>query len=156
MNRVEESSEEEYHFKSERKGVPVEGEVDEKRSMESEPVIKDDMEFDRMHPDFPKTHGYLRKSLSDIEFLKDKIKSMKVDRDRKDEEEPVDIRRKSGVDHEVRIDELKDSSEFRRRKILNKAKILVKRDLMSKGYSREFLRSHDEIIDRKVREFMSD
>ena len=156
MNRVEESSEEEYHFKSERKGVPLEGETDEEGSMEGEPVVKDDLDFDRMHPDFPETHGYLRKSLSDIEFLKDRIRSMKVEGDRKKKDEPVDIRKKSGVDHEVRLDELKDSSEFRRRRILNKAKILVKRDLMSKGYSREFLRSHDGIIDRKVREFMSD
>ena len=155
MNRVEESSDE-YHFRSEKDGVPLEGEADEEDSMEKEPVVKDRLDFDRMHPDFPETHGYLRKSLSDIEFLKDRIKSMKSERNRDEEPEPVDIRRKEGVDHEVSIDDLKDRSEFKRRKILNKAKILVKRDLVSKGYSKEFLRSHDDLIERKVREFMSD
>lgn len=158
MNGRKDKSDGDYHYNSEREGVPLEGEADHEESMRKEPIVKEDMEFDKMHPDFPKTHGYLKKSLSDIKFMGDSIKSMKKERAERFEsdEEPVDMRRRRGVSREVKIDEFKKSSEFRRKKIRNKARILVKRNLLQKGYSKEFIREHSDLIRKKVDEYLSD
>lgn len=147
----------EYHFQSDREGIPLESESSEE-NIKGEPVVKESHDFDRMHPDFPETHGYLKKSLSDLDFTSDRIRSMKSEKAEEEQrDKPVDIkRRREPVDHEVSIESLRTSPEFKRRKIINKARVLVKRSLLSKGYSKEFIREHKDMIDRKVEEFLKD
>ncbi len=142
----------------ERDKVPIK-EKDSEGIMSSEPIVKKDHYFDRMHKDFLDTHDYLRDSISDIDFMKDRLKALRVEREEKEEmrEEPVDIkRRRFGVESEVNIEEMSKSKEFKRRKIINKAVILVKRKLVRKGLSRDYVNDNSDIIREKVEEFLLD
>ncbi len=136
--------------------VPIK-EKDSDELLSSEPVVKKDHNFDRMHHDFLDTHDYLKESISDLDFMKDRLRSLRVEREERREmrEEPVDIeRRRYTVDSEVNIDEMNKSKEFKRRKIINKAVILVKRRLVRKGLSRDFVNENSDMIREKIEGFL--
>ncbi len=150
-----------------RKTVPL-TEKDGKDVLKKDPVLKDDLKFDKMHHDFLETHDYLKKSISDLDFLRDRIKSIREEdssikekADNEAEEEFYEFNRDHSegyeeVDQGSSRNSFRDSPEFKRRKIINKAKVLVKRHLLSKGFSREELRKVSHIIDERVEEFLMD
>lgn len=139
---------------SEREKVPIQ-EKEDRKVFDSEPVLKEDHDFDRMHHKFVDTHGYLKDSLSDLDFMRKRIKALKAEENRKEREEFVDFHeRRSRLDSDVNIKEMSKSKRFKKRKLINKAVILVKRKLESKGYSREFINDSSDVIKEKIEEFL--
>ncbi len=125
---------------------------------EDKPVIREDMDFDRMHPDFPDIHDYLQDSLNDIDFMAKRIKAMRRENERDDDEQRVTIRKRPQHENEnrgrVEPEEIEQSREFKKRRIRNQAIGKVIRHLKEEGYSQEFIRENRDVIRKKVDSFL--
>ncbi|MDY6789046.1 MAG: hypothetical protein SVV03_03720 [Candidatus Nanohaloarchaea archaeon] len=138
--------------KSDRKLEKVEIPRSEQDVKTDRAVIRKDLKFPKMHPDFPDTHNYLKQSLKYLDRIQKDINSL----GKKDEEQVTFRRAERRGGQGISASQLEDSSEYRRRRIINRAINLVKQDLRNKGYSNQFIWDHHRLIEKKVKEFLKE
>lgn len=114
------------------------------------PVIREEMEFDKMHPSFPDKHGYLKSSLKDLDEVNKKVGSLKEE----DSEQVVIQEQEQEPDETVSKDELDSYDEFKKRRIRNKAIKKVEENLRSEGVSEDFIRDNRDEIESRVDEYL--
>lgn len=131
-----------------------EGDVDvspNEETTESDPVVRDSLEVERMHPSFPDTHDYLKDSLQDIDFITDQIRSMEsTERNEPDEQVRFERRQKKRPNPSIEEDQLASNREFKKRRIKNRAMRRVKEHMRKKGYSESYLSKHQDYIEEQV------
>ncbi|MCJ7450757.1 MAG: hypothetical protein MUP58_03390 [Candidatus Nanohaloarchaeota archaeon QJJ-9] len=115
-----------------------------------EPVVRDEMDIDKLHPSFPEKHGYLKDSLKDLDEVNKQLDSLKEEGSeevliREEDEEPPDS---------VSEEELDSYDEFKRRRIRNRAIKKVKELLREKDMSEESIRNNRDAIESKVDDYL--
>lgn len=147
-----------YDFDPEHERVPLfPDETDKSGKSSGKPVVRRDMDVEKMHHDFPETHSYLQESLHDIDFIDKTVKSISGPEKRRERDERVNIRRsESRPRKEVGREQLNRNSEFTRRRMRNRAVRRIEEDLRSRGYSDEFIEDNRELIEEKVERFLEE
>lgn len=141
-----------YDFLHEEGDVDVAPEHDE---TDSDPVVRNSLDIEKMHHSFPETHDYLQQSLQDIDFITDRIRSMQSDEhEEPDEQVQFKRRRKKRPNPTIEEDQLSSNKEFKERRIKRRAMRRIKDKLRKKGYSEKFIAEHRDYIQDRVEEFL--
>lgn len=100
--------------------------------------------------------AFLNELDEDINFMRNQIKAMKVANERRKKKEWVEFQKRQEVEKKVEHHHQKRGLEFKRNMVFKRAVSKVRSHLRSRGYSEEFLREHEDLVEEKVEEFLFD
>ncbi|MDY6770819.1 MAG: hypothetical protein SV186_02550 [Candidatus Nanohaloarchaea archaeon] len=132
-----------YSFNPEKERVPLPSDD----TAGGEPMVRD--------TERSSTDRDIEESVRDVELIDRKVDAMRTEQG-DDRDERVDITRSSERPQRgVSSSETEKNEEFRRRRIINRAVRKVKSHLRSKGYEDTFIEDNEDLIRRKVRDFLA-
>jgi len=100
--------------------------------------------------------AFLNELDEDINFMRNQIKAMKVANERRKQREWVEFQKRQEVEKKVDHHHQKRGREFKRNMIFKRAVSKVRSHLRSRGYSDEFLQEHEDLLEKKVEDFLFD
>ncbi|MCJ7428936.1 MAG: hypothetical protein MUP66_00940 [Candidatus Nanohaloarchaeota archaeon QJJ-5] len=137
--------------------VHEEGDVDispDTEETDSDPVVRNSLDIERMHHSFPETHDYLKQSLQDIDFITDRIRAMETEDDTSEKQVTIKRREKQRPNPTIDEQQLASNRAFKKRRIKTRAINRVKDHMREKGYSESFLDEHQDYIEEKVEDLL--
>ncbi|MDY6777982.1 MAG: hypothetical protein SVU32_04900 [Candidatus Nanohaloarchaea archaeon] len=131
--------------------IPTDAEVSS-----PEPVLRENLDIEKMHHRFPEKYDYLQDTLKHLDVIEKKVGSMKTRQPDRSEEQVTIRQRRREPERTVTASETGSNREFERRRLKRQAIQKVKGHLLSRGFSDEFIREHEDVIEEKIEDFLED